>query len=361
MSESLLDSTLAALRVGVVTVNEKGRVELQNPEASRIFGLSAVATLGHTLAQVLGAQHPAAALVAQVLESGRDVSQNAAQVPQRGGGNALVVDLAATPLSDDCEGAVLTLHDRTIGRELEAIVDQRMRADLYAQLAAGIAHEIRNPLGGIRGSAELLEQRLADPKLEKYPQLIRDETDRIKRLLDEFSELTRGGDLRPRRVNIHEVLDRLLELQSRSPSWGEIDLRREYDPSIPELEVDPDRITQVFLNLCRNAVQAMDGRGQLVVRTRVDTIYQLAAASPLGDGQPHHMVRVDVEDSGPGIPEEHLPHVFTPFFTRSEGGTGLGLPIAQQWVVRHGGRIWVEPGHGGGTRVRVLLPLRRQS
>ena len=140
-----------------------------------------------------------------------------------------------------------------------------------------------------------------------------------------------------------------------------IDVRREYDPSIPELEVDPDRITQVFLNLCRNAVQAMDGRGQLVVRTRVDTIYQLAAASPLGDGQPHHMVRIDVEDSGPGIPEEHLPHVFTPFFTRSEGGTGLGLPIAQQWVVRHGGRIWVEPGHSGGTRVRVLLPLRRQS
>ncbi len=356
--DGLLETTLASLRVGIVTVDAKGRVLLQNPEASRMLGVSAAATVGNTLADALGVQHPAVRLLAQVLETERDVSENACQVPQRIGGDPLTVDLAATPLGDEGDGAVLTLHDRTIGKELEALVDQRLRAELYGQLAAGIAHEVRNPLGGIRGTAELLEARLSEPALKKYPKLIREETDRIKRLLDDLAELTRGEDLRPRRVNIHEVLDKLLALQTRSPAWGGIDVRREYDPSIPDLEIDPDRITQVFLNLYRNAIQAMDGEGQLTITTRVETIYQLAPS--LGEGHPVRMVRVDVEDTGPGIPEEHLPHVFTPFFTRRERGSGLGLPIAQQWVVRHGGRIQVAAGHSGGTRVRVLLPLRRQ-
>lgn len=353
---SLHEAALGSLRVGVISVDEKCRVELQNPEASRVLGLSAKMTLGRRLSDSLGARHPAVVLLQQVLESGRELAQNGASIP-RTIGDPLVADLAASPLGDDASGAVLTLHDRTIGIELEAMLEQRMQAELYAQLASGIAHEIRNPLGGIRGAAELLEAKLGDPALEKYPELIRQETDRIKRLLDEFGELTRGGDLHPRHVNIHEVLDRLLGLQSRSHAWRHIDVRREYDPSIPELELDPDRITQVFLNLCRNAVQAMEGRGQLTLRTRVDTIYQLH-----GPGErPHQMVRIEVEDTGPGIPEEHLPHVFTPFFTRREGGTGLGLPIAQQWVVRHGGRIQLMPGHASGTKVRVLLPFRRQA
>ena len=225
--EGLHEATLASLRVGIVTVDSRGRVLLQNTEASRILGVSAAATLGNTLAETLGAQHPAARLVLQVLDSGRDLSENACSVPQRIGGDPLSVDLAARPLDEWSEGAVLTLHDRTIGRELEALVDQRQRAELYAQLAAGIAHEIRNPLGGIRGSAELLESKLGDPALEKYPKLIREETDRIKRLLDDLAELTRGEDLRVSRCNIHEVLDKLLALQGRSQAWSGIRVRRE--------------------------------------------------------------------------------------------------------------------------------------
>ena len=353
---SLPEIALGSLRVGVITVDDKGAVELQNPEASRVLGLSAKMTLGRNLRDCLGAQHPAAVLLQQVLDDGRELAQNGVQIP-RTIGDPLVADLVASPLGDEREGVVLMLHDRTISVELEAMLEQRVQTELHALLASGIAHEIRNPLGGIRGAAELLEAKLGDPALEKYPELIRQETDRIKRLLDEFAELTHGGDLHTRHVNIHEVLDRLLGLQTRSNAWQGIDVRREYDPSIPELELDPDRITQVFLNLCRNAVQAMDGNGQLTVRTRVDTIYQVHAPGE----SPHHMVRVEVEDTGPGIPEEHLPHVFTPFFTRREGGTGLGLPIAQQWVVRHGGRIQVMPGHATGTKVRVLLPLRRQA
>ena len=354
-----IGAVLDSLRVGIVAVDAKGRVELQNAEASRILDLSKRGSAGKQLAEVLGVRHPAVSLLMEVLETQRDLSSNECAIHHRHGGRSLTVDLAAAPIIVDREadGAALTLCDRTIGRELEDMVDQQARSELYARLASGIAHEIRNPLGGIRGSAQLLESRLDDPELRRFPELIVEQTDRIRRLLDEFGELTRGGDIDPRPVNIHEILDKLLTLQAESSSWREIEVRREYDPSIPELELDPDRITQVFLNLTRNAVQAMEGRGQLTLRTRVDTPYHLSS----GASQPLRMVRIEVDDTGPGIPDEHLPLVFAPFFTGREDGTGLGLALTQHWVVKHGGRIQLLPGHAGGTRARVLLPVRGPS
>lgn len=351
-----LAAVLDTLRVGIVAVDAKSRVQLQNLEASRILGVSRRSSEARRLAEVLDVRHPAVTLVMEVLETHRDVSANECEIHPGHGERALSVDLAASPIEIDGEsdGAALTLHDRTIGRELEDMVDQHARSELYARLASGIAHEIRNPLGGIRGSAELLAARLEGQDLQRFPNLIVEQTDRIRRLLDEFSELTRGGELQPRPVNIHEMLDKLLTLEAQSSSWRGIELRREYDPSIPELELDPDRITQVFMNLTRNAVQAMEGQGQLTVRTRVDTAFHL---SP-GVSRPLRMVRIDVDDTGPGIRDEDLPLVFTPFFTGREDGTGLGLALTQHWVVKHGGRIQMLPGHSGGTRARVLLPVK---
>lgn len=359
MSDSdLLESTLETLRVGVLSVDASGRVELQNPEASRILGFSAFAALGRSLVDVLDPEHPLVLLVGEVLSTGRDLSLNAAQLPTRSEDQVLSVDISGTPRSEARKGVVVMLHDRTIGRRLEDMAAERARSDIYAQLATGLAHEIRNPLGGIRGTAELLEKRLDDAALRKYPSLIRDETDRIRRLLDEFSELARGGELQPRHINLHEIIDKMLSLQKGSKSWNGIAIRREYDPSIPDLLIDPDRMTQVFLNLCRNSAQAMAGAGTLTLRTRVETIYQIRSTS--SSEKPTHMVRIEIVDTGPGIPDDELPHIFTPFVTTRDRGTGLGLPIAQHWVMRHGGRIEVGHGHAGGTRVRVLLPVSRQ-
>jgi two-component system nitrogen regulation sensor histidine kinase GlnL len=360
-NDSRISAALDSLRVGILAVDSEGRVQLQNPEASRILGISRKALEGRLPAEVLGDAHPAAVLLSQVLSTNREVSLNECAIrPRPIGDRELLVDLTASPISvgEGTQGAVLTLHDRTIGRELEAMVQQHARTESYAQLASGIAHEIRNPLSGIRGAAELLEARLAglelEEQLERYPELIRTEADRIRRLLDDFMELTRGGELRLRPVNLHETLDRVIVLHSQSEGWSSVSLVREYDPSIPEIVLDPDRITQVLLNLLRNAVQALDGHGKVAVRTRVETLYHLSA----GSQGALRMVRIEVEDNGPGIPEEDLPHVFTPFFTRRERGTGLGLALAEHWVVKHGGQIAVEPGTLGGTRVRILLPVR---
>ncbi len=351
-----LAAILDALAVGIVAVDAAGRTELQNAEASRILGVSARATGGRRLAELLGSEHPAAALLDAALRDRREVTAHATALPRRIGGDAQVVDLAVALVSSDAgiDGAVLTLTDRTIGSELAALVDQRSQSERFARLASGIAHEVRNPLGGIRGAAELLLGKLEDARLRRFPELIRDETDRIRRLLDDLAQLTSARPLAFQRVNLHRALDALLELQRHGDDWRQIELAREYDPSIPEIDADPDRLSQVFLNLVRNAVQAMDGKGRLVVRTRVESLYHL---SP-GERSPARFVHVDFDDAGPGIAPDDLPHLFTPFFSRRPGGTGLGLAIAQHWTVAHGGRIAASAAPGGGARVRVSLPVR---
>ncbi len=351
-----LDAILDSVAVGIVAIHGDAAIELQNAEASRILGTSSEFSVGRTLAESLGAEHPVTLLVSEALGADRPVSSHACAIRPRLSSSSLVVDLAASPIGlGAAEGAVVTLRDRTIGRELEALVDQRSRSELFAHLASGIGHELGNPLGGIRGAAELLLRKLGESDLRRYPELIRDETDRMRRLLRDLAELTQGGELALCPTNVHRVLDDLVELHSQSDSWEGIEVVREYDPSIPDLEIDPDRMAQVFLNLLRNAVQAMSGKGCLKLRTRVETDHQLSPGT-----RPVHMIRIDVEDTGPGIPEEHLPHVFTPFFTQRSHGTGLGLAIAQHWVVRHDGNIQVSSEPGEGARVRVRLPLRRQ-
>jgi two-component system nitrogen regulation sensor histidine kinase GlnL len=351
-----LQAILAAIPVGVAATDAAGRTALQNPEASRILGVSWETTAGRELAQVLGRNHPLAELIREAVEARRLVSRHACELIQFPIGRPLVVDLAVSPLGveDEVQGVVVTLTDRTIGRELEELVLLRRRTEEFAQLAAGIAHEIRNPLGGIHGAAQLMLQKLDRGDLSRYPELIRDETDRIRRLLDDLAQLTRGEDLQLRPANLHRVLDDLLQLHRHDPEWEGVELVREYDPSIPEIAIDPDRIAQVALNLLRNAVHAVGGKGRVRVRTRVETQFQL---SP-GSGQPTGVVHLEVEDDGPGIPEPDLAHIFTPFFTRNDRGTGLGLAIAQHWAVRHGGRIRARSTPGEGTRMRVTLPLR---
>jgi two-component system nitrogen regulation sensor histidine kinase GlnL len=357
VSRDRLELALDSMHVGVVVVDERGRVEFQSAEASRILGISARATLGQPLDALLGAAHPAVTLLREGLEHGREVASNACAIPRRMPGERLVADLSASPIGvgAGAKGAVLVLRDRTIGEELEQLVEQRDQSEQFGRLAAGIAHEVRNPLGGIRGAAQLLLARAEDPALHRYAELIRDETDRVRRLLDDLSQLSEGAPLAPAPTNVHRVLDDLIELQRHAEEWGSIELVREYDPSLPEVRIDADRMTQVFLNLVRNAVQALGGKGRIAVRTRFDSHFQLGHAA----GPRAPFVLVEIADDGPGIAEADLPHVFTPFFSRKPGGSGLGLAIARHWTVRHGGHLRVDSRAGEGTRVRVWLPLGR--
>jgi len=215
------------------------------------------------------------------------------------------------------------------------------------QIIRGLAHEVKNPLGGIRGAAQLLARELEAPALREYTDVIMEEVDRLRALVDRL--LGPRERLHPRLVNIHEVLERVRQL-IEVESAGAISVVRDYDPSLPEFNADPDQLTQVVLNISRNAVQALQGEGKITFRTRAKRQYTVG-------GQRHKLVcAVDIIDSGPGIPEEMLPQLFLPMVSSRARGAGLGLSIAQMIANRHGGLIQCH-SEPGDTCFTLLLPM----
>jgi two-component system nitrogen regulation sensor histidine kinase GlnL len=354
-----LQGVLDAVLAGMVVLDAEGRVELLNAAACRMLETSAQAAAGQAAERLFGPGHPIALLARGVLGSGRAFTAGELEIERRGE-PALEVDVSAAPLFDPRgarDGVVLVLRDRTLQRRLEELASQRERLAAFGRIAAGIAHEVRNPLGGIRGAAEILGARASDPKSRDAAALVVREVDRIAALVDELMVFARGDDLHLAPLNVHRVLDDVLELAALDPLGTRVEVRRDYDPSIPELEGDASRLTQVFLNLVRNALQAMEAGGRLTIETRMPVSLRLGEAS----GVQSPTLVVSVSDTGPGIAPELHEHLATPFFTTRAGGTGLGLAVARHWVARHGGTLEIESQPGAGARVRVALPLRRRA
>jgi len=350
-------SVLDALLDGVLVLGEGGRIDTVNAEACRILETSSEALEGSTLGALLGEEHPLPQLVGRVLAGRHPVVQDEIRLDTRQG-EPLEVDVAVSPLEDaerQGGGAVVRLRDPTIHNSLREIVAQREQLDSYGHIAAGIAHEVKNPLGGIRGAAELLALRAPDDRARDAAGLIVREVDRIASLVEELMVFARGDVLAEDEVNLHYVLDGVLDLIGHDPAAGKVEVERFYDPSIPEIVADADRLTQVFLNLCRNAVQAMEATGgTLTITTRTSVDRRLAGP----DGRRLPAVIVAVSDTGPGIPADVIDRLATPFFTTRPQGTGLGLAVARHWVSRHGGTLRLASQPGEGTTARVALPLR---
>ncbi len=356
-----LQRVLDAVLDGVVVLDRDGRIERVNAEACRILESSTEALTGQPVERLLGAEHAVARLARAALAGGRSALESDQPV-QRRFDDALVVDVAVSPVfADDTirlEGAVIVLRDRTIQQSLQRLVDERERLAAFGRIAAGIAHEVKNPLGGIRGAAELLGLRAHDAKARETAGLIVRETDRISVLLDDLMIFARGEKLEFAAVNLHRLLDDVLGLLAHDPLGRTANVVRAYDPSLPELMADADRLVQVFLNLARNALQAMEAAGgTLTIRTRVSLDRRLAG----DDGRPVASVVIEFVDTGPGMPASVLDEVATPFFTTRAGGSGLGLALSRHWVSRHGGTLRIDSAPGRGTTVRVALPLRRVS
>lgn len=353
-----LRNVLEAIQAGVVILDPSGHVEAINSAASRILELGDQAARGRGLEALLGPDHPVERLAAGVLESGASAQASDVRIERRMHDD-LLVDVAASPLFDDAgeeAGLVIVLRDRTLQKRLQQLETERERNASFGRIAAGLAHEIKNPLGGIRGAAELLARRSQDEKERSIADLIVSEVTRIAALVDDFMVFARGDELRMEPTNVHEVLDGVLTLLGLDPLAAKVEVVREYDPSLPELVADADRLTQVFLNLARNAVQAMaPGGGRLTVSTRMTLDHRIT--TPEGLRVPTLVVGFD--DEGPGMDEETLRQAPIPFFTTRQGGTGLGLAVAQYWLGRHGGDLHLESEPGEGTRARVALPLRR--
>jgi two-component system nitrogen regulation sensor histidine kinase GlnL len=356
-----LGDVLEAILAGVMIVDRAGRIEELNSTACRMLEHSPESSLGEPVASLMPADHALARLARQVLESGIGVSEIDCRIERRSGPD-VTVDVAGSPLFDEAgepDGAVLVLRDRSAHRRLERLEEERERLAAFGRIAAGIAHEIKNPLGGIRGAGELLVQRAADAKTRETAGLVVREAARITSLVDDFMVFARGDRLRLVPVNVHRLLDGVLDLLDHDPLSDGVGFVRAYDPSIPELLADPDRLTQVLLNLARNALQSMekDG-GTLTVRTRM-TLDHRIVVDPGSAAVP--TLAVWIEDTGVGMDEDALRQAGTPFFTTRPGGTGLGLAVAEYWIAQHQGSLHLESRPSQGTRARITLPLRRPS
>lgn len=270
-------------------------------------------------------------------------------------GKRVPVSAACGPMHDHSgtvRGAVLVLHDLTLERTLDETTRSAERLTAFGSVVLGLAHEIRNPLSGIKGAARLLEQELVDAGHRRCTEIIVREVDRLEGLVAQLNMLREPRPLRRTAVNVHRLLQDVLNLQQRSPEWGAIALRAAFDPSLPAVLGDPDQLTQVFLNLVRNAVEALNGHGELHVSTRVETGLQVR----LPEG-PRQLASVTIGDTGPGVAADVEPLLFAPFFSTKVRGSGLGLPVCHRIVSEHSGSIGYEPRPGGGALFRVTLPL----
>ncbi len=348
-----LDGTdlLDALVTSVFLLDQDIHVKYLNAAAQTLIGLSSNQALGRRITELTRGADTLLPLFDRARKGGEGVVQRELAWPAPGGVDR-ILDCAVTQLicSDGGMRLLLEIEDITQHRRLT-----RENA-LLAQLGGSrlmvrqLAHEIKNPLGGLRGAAQLLERELLDPALREYTRVIISEADRLTNLLD--SMLGPGRPPAKQLINVHELLERVYHLlRSEAPEGVIID--RDYDPSLPSLTVDPNHIIQAMLNLGRNAIQALAGSTmhppRLILRTR--------AASNASVGQRHRLVAsIQFEDNGPGVPFEIRDTIFYPLVSGRSDGTGLGLGIAQDLVSRHGGLIEFDSAPGRTIFV-ISLPM----
>jgi two-component system nitrogen regulation sensor histidine kinase GlnL len=204
----------------------------------------------------------------------------------------------------------------------------------------------------MKGAAQLLRGALADPDLVRCTDVIIREVERLDGLVEQLRELTVPPRLQLAPVNIHRVLNDVLTLERATPAWRRVTLRTSFDPSLPPVQGDAAQLVQVFLNLVRNAVESLDGAGELHLTTRLESRFHVRRGSGRG-----RFLQVAVEDTGPGIAAEHEANLFAPFFSTKTRGSGLGLAVCHRIVSQHGGTIVHEPRSGGGATFVVTLPV----
>ena len=333
------------LATAVLIADARRVTRYLNPAAENLLGVSSHHALGKPVSLLFGECTELVRALDNALSEGASYTEHDLNLPVNG--HAVVLSVTVSPL-DEAEGAaVIELHPAAgsvrIARDEQVMAQTQASQALLRQLA----HEIRNPLGGIRGAAQLLEAELESSDLREYTQVIIQETSRLQGLLDRL--LTPAKRPVVQAVNVHEVLERVRSLlQAEFPR---LEFHCDYDVSLPDLAGDQEQLIQAVLNIARNAAQAMRGEGRISFRTRVARQVTLAMK------RWKLAIRLDVVDNGPGIPEDMLGRVFCPRVSGREGGTGLGLTLAQSLVQRHDGAIHVE-SQPGRTCFSIFLPIK---
>jgi len=339
---------LELLATAVLLLDETLEVCYANPAAENLFEVSRRQLLGNSARALFGDAPALFQAVDKALANGASYTEQELELGVNGKPR---LHLSCTVSVVDAVGVALLLEFRHIDQQLKIAREERLLEQQQAnrELIRSLAHEIKNPLGGIRGAAQLLERELDRPPLIEYTQVIIGEADRLQTLVNRL--LTPHRLPAYRRTNIHELLARVASVvQAEFP---EIVVHPDFDISLPEFEADPEQLTQALLNIVRNAAQALQnvaGAREIRVKTRV------ARSVTLVKRRFRLALAVSIEDNGPGVPEELRDRIFYPLVSGREGGSGLGLTIAQTFVAQHNGTIEWESAPGC-TVFTILLPL----
>jgi two-component system, NtrC family, nitrogen regulation sensor histidine kinase GlnL len=348
-------AVLAALPNPVIVIDRGERIRWVNPAAEQFLGYSAAALRAASLADLVAPHSPLVALVDSVWQAGNTISEYDVLLEGARFGSRLVTIQAALT-GDPTEMLVLSLHERSMVDKVDRQLTHRNAARSITAMAAMLAHEVKNPLSGIRGAAQLLEQD-ADPAARQLTQLICDETDRIVALVDRMEAFSDHRPIECEPINIHEVLERVRKV-AQSGFARHVRLVEEYDPSLPLVHGNRDLLVQVFLNIVKNAAEAVPhADGEIVLTTAYR--HGLRLSGPGSAGRRHLPLMVSVTDNGAGIPEDLRPYLFDPFVTTKRHGSGLGLALVAKAIGDHGGVIEFD-SQPRRTIFRVFLPVVAQ-
>lgn len=323
----------------------------QNPRAEALFGISRQQAMGQRLVTLVPGLEALSELVSRAINGERSFGRDFSLTLPKRDYQVLELSCRIAPAGGGRKQALVEFVDATQSRQFDrekTLINQRVASKRILQQ---LAHEVRNPLGGLRGAAQLLERKLNDPELREYTQVVIGEADRLTALTEGLLGPSRQTCIGP--LNIHEAIERVrLLIESDAPEGVRVE--RDYDPSLPEISADRDQLIQALLNIMRNAIQAIGESGQLTIRTRALMNFIIGTES-------HRLIAsIEIEDDGPGISREIEESIFYPLVTDRDDGTGFGLPLAQDIVRRHGGLIEFE-SEPGRTVFMVRLPLTSTS
>ncbi|MBB3386081.1 MULTISPECIES: nitrogen regulation protein NR(II) [unclassified Rhizobium] len=355
-ANSVAMAVLNAIQNPVVMVDEAGLIAFANWEAEAFFGASASHLSRYKISTFIPFGSPLLALIDQVRERRAPVNEYRVDLSSPRLGQDKLVDIYVAPISSDTGSVVVVFQERSMADKIDRQLTHRAAARSVTGLASMLAHEIKNPLSGIRGAAQLLEQSVEDDD-RALTRLICDETDRIVSLVDRMEVFSDERPVDRVPVNIHSVLDHVKAV-AKAGFARNIKISENYDPSLPAVFANRDQLVQVFLNLVKNAAEAVGDRqdGEIMLTTAYRPGIRLSVAGT------REKISLPLEfcviDNGPGVPADLVPHLFDPFITTKTNGTGLGLALVAKIIGDHGGIVECD-SQNHRTTFRVLMPASK--